>query len=204
MSLINLQTKMGIKADGSFGPTTMKTATAFFKLKPAHAAHFFGQAAHESGGFKLFSENLNYDAAGLIRTWPTLFKTVDANLYARNPEKIANYVYANRNGNGNEASGDGWKYRGRGAIQLTGKANYAAFASSINKPEILTNPDLVANEYSFDSAIFFFTKNSLWAICDQGVNDTAITALTKRINGGINGLEDRKKLTLLYNTYLTS
>jgi putative chitinase len=99
-------------------------------------------------------------------------------------------------GNGNEASGDGWKYRGRGALQLTGKANYKAFADYLGKqPEIMETPDLVATTYAFESAMFFFDKNKLWSICDQGVNEAAILALTKRINGGTNGLDHRKVLT---------
>jgi len=105
-------------------------------------------------------------------------------------------------GNGNEVSGDGYKYRGRGALQLTGKDNYKAFATYLNKPEIITTPDLVATTYSFESAIFFFDKNKLWSICDKGINDTAILELTKRINGGVNGLEDRKIKTYKYYEYV--
>jgi putative chitinase len=105
-------------------------------------------------------------------------------------------------GNGDEKSGDGWKFRGRGAIQLTGKDNYSQFAKHIGKPEIMTNPDLVATEYSFESALFFFEKNKLWSICDQGVNEAAILALTKRVNGGTHGLEDRKAKTLKYYEYV--
>jgi putative chitinase len=105
-------------------------------------------------------------------------------------------------GNGNEASGDGWKYRGRGALQLTGKSNYKAFADYLKKPEIMDNPDLVATTYSFESAVFFFDKNKLWTICDKGINDAAILALTKRINGGTHGLEDRKVKTYKYYEYV--
>jgi putative chitinase len=164
-------------------------------MSPVRAAHFFAQTAHESGNFKAFSENLNYSADGLTKIFGKYFDAAAAAKAARNPEKIANRVYANRMGNGNEASGDGWKYRGRGALQLTGKDNYKAFADYLKKPEIMDNPDLVATEYSFESAIFFFEKNKLWAICDQGVGDAAITALTKRINGGTHGLDDRKEKT---------
>jgi putative chitinase len=118
--------------------------------------------------------------------------------YARQPEKIANRVYASRMGNGNEASGDGWKYRGRGALQLTGKSNYEAFAKYLSKPEIVTNPDLVATTYAFESAMFFFDKNKLWDICDKGVSKETILALTKRINGGTHGLADREEKTFKY------
>ena len=195
MSLVALQKKIGVTADGAFGPGTMKAAMAFYKMSPVRAAHFFAQTAHESGNFKAFSENLNYSADGLTKIFGKYFDAASAAKAARNPEKIANRVYANRMGNGNEASGDGWKYRGRGALQLTGKDNYKAFADYLKKPEIMDNPDLVATEYSFESAIFFFEKNKLWAICDQGINDAAITSLTKRINGGTHGLDDRKEKT---------
>jgi putative chitinase len=195
MSLVALQKKIGVTADGAFGPGTLKAAMAFYKMSPVRAAHFFAQTAHESGNFKAFSENLNYSADGLTKIFGKYFDAAAAAKAARNPEKIANRVYANRMGNGNEASGDGWKYRGRGALQLTGKDNYKAFADYLKKPEIMDNPDLVATEYSFESAIFFFEKNKLWAICDQGINDAAITSLTKRINGGTHGLDDRKEKT---------
>lgn len=198
MSLVALQKKIGVTADGAFGPGTLKAAMAYYKMTPVRAAHFFAQTAHESGNFKAFSENLNYSADGLQKIFGKYFDAATAAKYARNPEKIANRVYANRMGNGNEASGDGWKYRGRGALQLTGKDNYKAFADYLKKPEIMENPDLVATEYSFESAMFFFEKNKLWAICDQGINDAAIISLTKRINGGTHGLDDRKEKTKKY------
>ena len=122
MSLKSLQEKIGVTADGSFGPGTMKAAMAFYKFTPIRAAHFFAQTAHETGEYKLFSENLNYSAQGLQGTFGKYFPGTLEESYARNPEKIANRVYADRMGNGNEASGDGWKYRGRGALQLTGKS----------------------------------------------------------------------------------
>jgi putative chitinase len=198
MSLKSLQAKIGVTADGAFGPGTMKKAMEFYKLTPVRAAHFFAQTAHETGGFKAFSENLNYSAQGLQGIFGKYFPGNLEESYARNPEKIANRVYASRMGNGNEASGDGWKFRGRGALQLTGKDNYAAFAKYLQKPEIMTTPDLVATEYAFESAMFFFDKNKLWSICDQGVNDAAILALTKRINGGTHGLADRNEKTKKY------
>jgi len=203
MSLKSLQAKIGVGADGAFGPGTLKAAMAYYKMTPERAAHFFAQTAHESGNFKAFSENLNYGAAGLTGIFKKYFPTTEkALLYERKPEKIANLVYGNRMGNGDEASGDGWKFRGRGALQLTGKDNYKAFADYMKKPEIMENPDLVATTYSFESAIFFFDKNKLWAICDQGVNDASILALTKRINGGTHGLDDRKEKTKKYYEYV--
>jgi len=202
MSLKSLQERVGVTVDGSFGPGTMKAAIAYFKLTPIRAAHFFAQTAHETCDYKLFTENLNYSTRGLQDTFGKYFPGNLEESYARQPERIANRVYASRMGNGDEASGDGWKFRGRGALQLTGKANYQAFAKYLNKPEIMENPDLVATTYSFESAMFFFDKNKLWDICDKGINDAAILVLTKRINGGTNGLEDRKVKTYKYATYV--
>ena len=203
MSLKNLQTKIGVVADGAFGPGTMKKAMEFYKLTPERAAHFFAQTAHESGDFKIFVENLNYSTKGLLTTFKKYFINEAAALpYERNPEKIANRVYAGRMGNGSSETGDGYKFRGRGAIQLTGRENYKGFSVYLNKPEIMTNPDLVSTTYSFESALYFFERNKLWSICDQGVNDTTILTLTKRINGGTNGLEDRLSKTKKYYQYV--
>jgi putative chitinase len=202
MSLKSLQTKIGVAADGAFGPGTLKAAMAYYKFTPERAAHFFAQTSHETGGFKAFSENLNYSAQGLQGIFGKYFPGNLEESYARQPEKIANRVYADRMGNGNEASGDGWKYRGRGALQLTGKANYEAFSKHLAKSEIITNPDLVANELAFESAMFFFDRNKLWDICDKGVNKDTILALTKRINGGTHGLADREEKTLKYYGWL--
>ena len=202
MSLKSLQERAGVAADGAFGPGTMKAGMALLKLTPVRAAHFFAQTAHETGGFKAFSENLNYSASGLQGIFGKYFPGTLEESYARNPEKIANRVYADRMGNGNEASGDGWKYRGRGALQLTGKANYKAFADYLGKQEIMETPDLVATTYAFESAMFFFDKNKLWSICDKGINDAAILELTKRINGGTHGLADRSEKTKKYYEYV--
>ena len=203
MSLVNLQKKIGVTADGAFGPGTFKSAAAFYKLSPDRAAHFFAQTAHESGGFKTFSENLNYGAKGLRGIFGKYFQTdAIAKAYERQPQRIANRAYANRMGNGPESSGDGWKFRGRGALQLTGKDNYQAFANYIGRPEVMDNPDLVAGELCFESALWFFDKNKLWSICDQGINDAAILALTKRINGGTHGLDDRKMKTKKFAGWL--
>ena len=204
MSLKHLQEKIGVTADGLFGPATMKAAMKFYDLTPEQAAHFFAQTAHESANFKAFSENLNYSAKALDSVFGKYFVRAgrDADDYARQPEKIANVVYASRMGNGDTASGDGWKYRGRGALQLTGHNNYKAFSEFLGKPEILDNPDLVAEDYSFESAIFFFENNKLWDIC-KTVDDASILALTKRINGGTHGLDDRKTKTYKYYKYVS-
>lgn len=175
----------------------------YYKLSPEAAAHFFGQTAHETGGFTVFTENLNYSATGLKTTFKKYFTTdAKAEAYARQPVKIASYVYGNRMGNGDEASQEGWKFCGRGALQTTGKSNYQAFSDSINKPEIMINPSLVATDFAFEAAMFYFDKNKLWDIANKGVNDETILSLTKKINGGTNGLDDRMSLTKRYYSWL--
>ena len=205
MSLVNLQKKIGVTADGAFGPGTFKAAAAFYKLSPDRAAHFFAQTAHESGGFKAFSENLNYSAKGLRGIFRKYFPTDElARAYERQPMKIANRVYANRMGNGDEASGEGWLFRGRGSLQLTGKFNFKAFSDYIGRPDVMTNPDIVATELAFESALWFFDKNKLWSICDKGINEAAIRELSSRINGSKNphGLDDRRMKTKKYAAWL--
>jgi putative chitinase len=205
MSLINLQKKIGVTADGAFGPGTLKAAAAYYKLSPNRAAHFFAQTAHESGNFKAFSENLNYGAKGLRNIFGKYFQTdAIAKAYERQPQRIANRAYANRMGNGDEASGEGFAFRGRGALQLTGKFNYSEFAKYVNRPDVMTNPDLVAGELCFESALWFFDKNKLWSICDKGINEAAIRELSSRINGSKNphGLDDRRMKTKKYASWL--
>lgn len=201
--LQKLQEKIGVEPDGSFGPTTIKRMRDYYKLSDEKIAHFCGQVAHETGDFRLFIENLNYSATGLQNTFGKYFPGNLEESYARQPIKIASRVYANRMGNGNEASKEGWIFRGRGALQTTGKSNYQAFSDYLKKPEIMTNPDLVATDYAFESAMFFFDKNKLWSICDKGVSDATILSLTKRINGGTNGLDSRISLTKRYYKWLT-
>ena len=165
-------------------------------------SHFLAQCAHESGNFKLVSENLNYSADGLLKIFPKYFKDkATADAYARKPEKIANRVYASRMGNGDEASGDGYKFRGRGFIQLTGKSNYQAFSDFI-KEDCVSNPDLVATKYPLTSAAFFFDKNKLWDICDKGATPDVVTLVTKRVNGGTHGLDDRLSKFNTFNSIL--
>lgn len=175
------------------------TAKKFNITTPLRLAHFLSQCAHESGNFTVFKENLNYSAEGLKKTFGKYFPGNLNESYAKKPDKIANRVYGNRMGNGDESSGDGYKYSGRGAIQLTGKDNYAAFDKYVDD-DILNNPGLVATKYPLMSAAFFFEKNKLWTICDKGSDTATITSLTKRINGGTNGLNDRiQKFNKFYN-----
>ena len=168
---------------------------------PLRLAHFLAQTGHESGGFKAVTENLNYGAAGLQSIFKKYFTAISAKEYERKPEKIANVVYANRMGNGPQASGEGYKFRGRGYIQLTGKDNYAAFDKTVEE-DIQANPDLVATKYPLLSAAWFFHKNGLHKIADEGATDAVVTKVTKRVNGGTIGLPDRIKHFNEYNNLL--
>jgi putative chitinase len=156
-------------------------------------AHFLAQCGHESGGFRLTKENLNYSAKGLNGIFKKYFPTLESALpYERKPEKIANKVYGGRMGNGPEASGDGAKFCGRGYIQLTGKDNYTAFGKSIGE-DVCANPQVVAEKYALLSAAWFFNKNGLHKMADGGASDAVVTSITKRVNGGTIGLPDRIK-----------
>ena len=168
------------------------TAAKFNITNPLRLAHFLAQCGHESGGFKFINENLNYSADGLKKIFGKYFPGDLAASYARQPEKIAARVYGSRMGNGDESTGEGFKFRGRGFIQLTGKSNYTKFAEFIGE-DTVNNPDLVATKYPLASAAFFFNSNSLWSICDKGADEATVTAVTKRVNGGTNGLADRIK-----------
>jgi putative chitinase len=169
------------------------TAAKFQINTPLRLAHFLAQCGHESGGFRATQENLNYSAKGLNGIFRKYFPTeAAAAAYARNPQKIANKVYGNRMGNGNEASGEGYKFRGRGYIQLTGKENYTAFGKAIGE-DIPSNPDVVASKYALLSAAWFFSKNGLHRMADEGASDLVVTKITKRVNGGTIGLPDRIK-----------
>ena len=169
------------------------TAAKFAINTPLRLAHFLAQCGHESGGFRATQENLNYSAKGLNGIFRKYFPTeASAAAYARNPQKIANKVYGNRMGNGPESSGEGFKFRGRGYIQLTGKENYTAFGKAIGE-DIPSNPDVVASKYALLSAAWFFSKNGLHRMADEGASDAVVTKITKRVNGGTIGLADRIK-----------
>ena len=168
------------------------TAKKFNITNNLRLAHFLSQCGHESGGFKAVSENLNYSADGLKKIFGKYFPGNLNESYARQPEKIASRVYASRMGNGDENTKEGFKFRGRGYIQLTGKSNYTNFTKFIGE-DCVSNPDLVATKYPLASAAFFFDSNKLWSICDKGADDATVTAVTKRVNGGTIGLVDRIK-----------
>jgi putative chitinase len=169
------------------------TASKFQINTPLRLAHFLAQCGHESGGFRATQENLNYSAKGLNGIFKKYFPTEAAAApYARQPIKIASKVYGGRMGNGPESTQEGYKFRGRGYIQLTGKENYTAFGKAINE-DILSNPDKVASSYALLSAAWFFNKNGLHKMADEGATDTVVTKITKRVNGGTIGLADRIK-----------
>jgi putative chitinase len=193
-----LQEKVGVGADGAFGPNTARAIAKHYELSPARAAHLLGQSAHESGYFKLTEENLNYSEGALNSVFGRYFGEGKENAsdYARNPQKIANYVYMDKHRSkggalGNTEDNDGWAFRGRGFLQCTGRANYRKFASEMRLPDVMKDPDLVATDYAFESAYWFFDRNGLFSIADKGVNDDVITQVTRRVNGGTHGLDDR-------------
>lgn len=167
-------------------------AVCFGIDSPLRMAHYLAQVFHESQLLKRTDENLNYSADGLLRTFPRYFNTAQAKEYARQPERIANRVYANRMGNGPEASGDGWRYRGRGYIMLTGKANYERFAKSdVCTADVVRQPDAL-KQFPLNQVVagWFWEQHGLNALADRDDAD----GITRRINGGTNGLADRKFL----------
>jgi len=188
-----LQERCGVTADGAFGPNTARAIAKHFDLSPNRAAHLLGQAAHESAGFTITKENLYYSTPErLCKIWPSRFKTVeDAEPYTRNPSALAEKVYSGRMGNGPEGSGEASAFIGRGFLQLTGKDNYRSFASDMRLPDVMTDPSLVETDYAFETAMWFFERNGLFAIADKGVDDATIKTITKRVNGGHHGLDDR-------------
>lgn len=165
---------------------------------PLRLAHFLGQTALESGGFRLMEENLNYSSDRLMAVFPKYFRNIDARSYHRQPEKIANHVYSNRMGNGDEESGDGYKFRGRGLIQLTGRNNYTLFAEDNNMDVDDVVNYLTSPEGAVESAAWFWYKNDINELADQD----NIRAVTKRINGGHHGLAERTKYTNYFKEVL--
>jgi len=218
-SIKRIQSKIGVVPDGNFGPKSAKAMVSFLKLNPVAGSHFIGQCWHESGGFSVVEENLNYSQDGLLKIFGKYFtskerKDLDRSLgkanlkflaseYARKPEAIANVVYANRMGNGSTQSGDGYRFRGRGVIQLTGRNNYSAFSQRIGNPLILVSPDLVAQEFALESAKFFFDENNIFRACVD-MKEQTIERVSILVNGGRNGLDDRIEQTLKAFRWITS
>ena len=202
LAMQKLQERIGAATDGSFGPNTARAITKHFGLSAERSAHLLGQASHESGGFKRVCESLYYSSADRIRkVWPSRFPTVeDAQPYARNPKALADKVYSNRMGNGEN---EGSVFIGRGFLQLTGKDNYRSFASDMRLPEVMTDSSLIETDYAFETAYWFFEKNKLFKIADEGVSTDTIEKITKRVNGGYHGLQDRLDQTNKIYGWLT-
>jgi len=193
------ETKKIFPEDLSWYNDLNETLPLFGITTKQQIAHFMAQCAHESGNFTITQENLNYSADGLMKVFSKYFPNLNkAKQYARRPEAIANLVYANRMGNGSEASGDGWKFRGRGYIQVTGKNNYFDCSKALfNNDQLLVNPDILKErEYALSSACWFWRKNKL----NDKANMDDILGITKTINGGTNGLDERKKYYAKFKT----
>jgi putative chitinase len=186
--MVNAEQLKQLHIDPKWVDPLNETFERFSILTPRQQAAFLGQCGHECGNFRVLEENLNYRAETLMRIWPKRFPTLEiANQYARQPKKIANKVYADRMGNRDEASGDGYRFRGRGCIQLTGSANYYHAGKALGV-DFIMEPDLVATpQYAALTAGFFWDTQKLNAIAESGNN----LALTKKINGGTIGLNDR-------------
>jgi len=197
-----LQQKVGVGADGSFGPNTARAIAAHYELSPDKAAHLLGQSHHESGGFKKTTESLYYSTPERIQAvWPSRFETIaDAEPFAKNPEALANKVYGDRMGN----LGEGFLWRGRGFLQITGRDNYRLFASEMRLPRVMEEPDLCATEYAFDTAYWYFKTNFLFKTASTGVDNETIRKITKRVNGGTHGLDDRIAQTAKIYAWLST
>ncbi len=216
--LRQIQNKLGVNQTGVFDKQMAKAMMYFLQLKPIEAAHYLGQLAHESGGFRHFEENLNYSAQRLAEVWPHRF-AIDrtarllrpnqlALRIAGNPVEIGNTVYGGRMGNVNP--NDGFNFRGRGKPHLTGRSNYQCFSDWLKVPAIMSNPDLVAKEYAMESGIYYFEKNEIFRMCFD-LSDQTILNISRRINIGRvntslipNGLEDRRNKTLQIAQWLNS
>jgi putative chitinase len=211
--IINFQQNNGLVPDGKLGKMTIGKMKDLWGLNNAQISNLLGQVYVESQEFTKSSENLNYSAERLLLIFKNDFDTNKdrvlsevekrlALLLAHKPKDIANFVYANQNGNGDVTSGDGWKHRGFGAIQLTGKRNQYAFADWIKDQKIKTNPEIIANKYFWETAIFYFAVNNLFDLA-KGVDSESIKKLTKAINGGYNHLKEREEATKKYYRMLT-
>ena len=173
-----------------YADVLLEACNQFSINTPKRQAAFLAQTGHESGMFRTVVENLNYSAKGLIATWPSRFTKEQAEAMERKPEKIANHVYANRMGNGDESSGDGWRYKGRGFIQVTGKNNYTACGKALEL-DLVKHPELLEEPLNASlSAAWFWQSNSLNGLADIGEFDK----ITKKINGGTNGSDHRREL----------
>jgi putative chitinase len=198
----NWQKANGLLDDGIIGEKTLLKIKEVLHIPTIEAvAHFIGNTHHETGGFIRFEENLNYSSRGLLQTFPKYFKTLaEANEAARKPQKIANIVYGGRIGN--DTFNDGWKFRGRGALQTTGKNNYRLLGDFLGV-NLVSDPNPVATKYALESAVFYFESNKLWDMCST-VTDASIRKVRKAVNGGSIGLEDASEKVKMYYKILKS
>ena len=206
--IIEFQLSQGLLADGIIGPNTLKAFKSYLDLNEIELANFLGQLHHETGGFKYDTESLNYSVRGLINTFSYYKKNQreawkDGRFLTRSANQmvIANKVYHDGNRDekhklGNKVIGDGWRYRGRGSIMITGRYNYASLQNYIGY-DVINNPELVATQFYWESALWFFRVNFLWRLAVQD-SVASITELTKNINGGLNGLDERIRMTRYY------
>ena len=193
--IIDFQKKNGLVPDGVIGPKTMAKMVSVWGLKnKTRLSHFLGQCHVETAGFTLSKENMNYSAKRMLQIfksdfdinrdkWLSETEKAKVNDLLGSPVKTANFVYANQNGNGTEYSGDGWKYRGRGSIQTTGKDNYASLAEYLQDDWVMVEPNIVADKYFWESGLFYFERNNLWQLCDT-VSNESITKVSKAVNLG--------------------
>ncbi|HWL22289.1 MAG TPA: glycoside hydrolase family 19 protein [Ureibacillus sp.] len=196
MSVKIIQKYVGAKQDGVIGNETLSKFACKLGITRAMTAHFFGNLHHESGGFRIVEESGNYSAKRLLQVFPKYFNPFNVMQYAGNAEAIFNKTYGGRMGN--TEPGDGYKFRGRGFMQTTGKYSYERLGKFLGV-DLVKNPDLVATTYPLESAIFYFTDNKLWNLVDD-ISEESIRLIRKRVNGGYNGLDDvRNKVKYYYN-----
>ena len=199
VGLAVLAAVVAAEAEEFFGPLN-ETCRGFDITTPLRIAHFLAQTAHESALYTVLVENLNYSARGLLATWPRRFDAARAEAYARQPERIANYVYADRMGNGPEASGDGWRFRGRGILQVTGRQTYRDVGGSLGV-DLEAAPDLLATpRFASLAAGWYWRSRGINALCDR---DDPV-AVTEAVNGGRHGLEERIRLLGLAKAALSA
>lgn len=192
-----LQELLGVTQDGIIGVKTLEAFGRKYCKKPEQVAQFFANVHHETAGFTLSKESLTYTTPERIRqVWPSRFPTISsAKEYVNNPIALANKVYGDRMGN--TKWDDGWRFRGQGALQLTGCKNYKGFSDWIGDPEIMTNPELVATKYYWESALYFFEVNKVWGLCSS-LDSESIEKTRRKINGGLNGLKEVRQLITYY------
>lgn len=197
----NWQSSHGLNADGVIGKQTMLKIQEVYKIPSVNALiQLMANLDNETGGFTVFEENLNYSSQGLLKTFPKYFKTLkDAELAAHKPEIIANKVYGGRMGNVNQ--GDGYKFRGRGTLQTTGRTNYTLLSKSLGV-DLTANPELVKDKYAFDAAIFYVSSNHLWNLASLPITIDSVTRFRKAVNGGSIGLTNVINLINKYKSIM--